>query len=74
MMFMYLILILKHYAFDHQESCKESTSIIHRINTHHVINKHQVYYSIINNISSLIATFKRYALVLIGFDNNLCDI
>ena len=36
---------------------------------HHVINKHQVCYSIIDNIASLIATFKRYALVLmdIGF-------
>ena len=35
----------------------ESTSIIHGI------NKHQECYSIIDNIASLIATFKRYALV-----------
>ena len=41
----------------------ESTSIIHGINEHHVINKHQECYSIIDNIVSLITTFKRYALV-----------
>ena len=41
----------------------ESTSIIHGINKHHVINKHQECYSILDKIASLIATFKRYALV-----------
>ena len=46
----------------------ESPSIIHGINKHHVINKRKECYSIIDNIASLIATFKRYALVLIEKD------
>ena len=44
----------------------ESTRIIHGINKHHVINKCQECYSIIDNIASLIATFKRYALVYLS--------
>ena len=57
-------LIIKNHAFDHQASSMESTHIIHGINKHHVINKRKECYSIIDNIASLIATFKRYALVL----------
>ena len=53
----------KHHAFDQKASSMESTSIIHGINKHHVLNKHQECYSIIDNIASLIATFKHYALV-----------
>ena len=57
-------LIIKNHAFDHQESSMESTSIIHGINKHYFINKRQECYSIKDNITSLIVTFKRYALVL----------
>ena len=53
-----------HHTWNQQASSMESTSIIHGINKHHVINKHQECYSIIDNIALLIATFKRYALVL----------
>ena len=52
------------HTWNQQSSSMESASIIHGINKHHVINKCQECYSIIDNIASLIATFKRYALVL----------
>ena len=58
-------LIERHHPCNQQASSMESTSIIHGINKHHVINKHQECYSIIDNIASLIATFKRYALVFL---------
>ena len=63
----------KHHAFDQKASSLESTSIIHGINKHHVINKRQECYSIIDNIASLIATFKRYALVFCKYTFT-CDL
>ena len=56
-------MIERHHPCNQQASSMESTSIIHGINKHYVINKRQECYSIIDNIASLIATFKRYALV-----------
>ena len=59
-----MYLIKRHHPCNLEASYMESTSIIHGINKHHVINKRQECYSIIDNIASLIATFKRYALVI----------
>ena len=52
-------LIKRHHSCNQQSSYMESTSIIHGI------NKRQECYSIIDNTASLIATSKRYALVMI---------
>ena len=52
-----------HNPWNQHASSMESTSI-------HLINKHQVWYSIIDNIASLIATFKRYALVFEMYISN----
>ena len=56
-------LIKRHHPCNQEASYMESTSIIHGFNKHHVINKRQEWYSIIDKIASLIATFKHYALV-----------
>ena len=50
-------LIIKHHAFDHQELCIWSSRIMH------LIIKNHAFYNIMNAIASLIATYKRYALV-----------
>ena len=67
-------LIKRHNPCNQQASYMESISIIHGINKHHVINKHQECYSIIDNIASLIATFKRYALVFLSTANRFIDL
>ena len=63
----------KHHPCDQQASLMGSISIIHGINKHHMC------YSIIDNIASLIATFKRYALVWLRilkpyFQNTHCTL
>ena len=65
-------LIKRHHPCNQQASYMESTSIIHGINKHHVIHKRQECYSIIDDIASLIATFKRYALVLFFEKKKFC--
>ena len=52
-------LIIKTHAFDHQESCIWSSRIIH------LIIKNHACYNIMSAIASLIATYRRYALVLL---------
>ena len=51
-----------HNPWNQHASSMESTSI-------HLINKHQVWYSIIDNIASLITTFKCYTLVSVCLHN-----
>ena len=53
-----MYLIIKNHAFDHQESCIWSSRIMH------LIIKNHACYNIMSAIASLIATYKRYALVL----------